>query len=524
MRALWLCALLAVGSCYSPNAQSGAYLCGADDACPDGLSCECGQCVKNVSQAACSFEIDSPAATVNKKGSASLSVEEHEQFPITVQAFAKDGTPATGFAGTIKLSSTWGDVCVGTNGCVGLPDQISFQGGSASATVQLNRETIPPQSALLRAELAGNVGTSGKLRITVTAPQFVRDPGPAVAPLTILPPTSFGFATLAMGAPSVAKTADGWRMSFTGALTKHVGTKDEVHSAIGIATSSDGKSFTPPGAPIYESDANVMTAVGAASVYDDGDLLHVYVGRQQAFVDVTKMTPFAYATIAELTGQSTTGPFALTANPAVTTLGMSPDCAFCAAVDVPMVIRDPNPALSGGGPKAAVMFFSALQMASAASPTPTVSVVRASSGDGVLWDVDPAPILQTTRDEGVIYSPRVVVDGTIYKLFYSTTPAADITMPSTLDPCLVPWHVGYATSSDGNFWVRSPANAPMATHVFEVNRTAMQWDTDESILVGSVVPQDGVDPSSGLVLYYSPFSRIAGVVCSPNGVGRAVRR
>jgi hypothetical protein len=520
MRALVVCTLLAA-ACYDPKAQSGAYLCGADAACPDGLSCECGQCVKSASEAACSFEITSSMAISGKRGAAALTVEEHQPFPISVQAYAKDGTPATGFSGTITLSSTWGDVCVGTGGCVGLPDKIAMQGGTASATAQLNRETIPPLSALLRAELAGNVGTSGKLRITVTAPIFARDAQPVVAPLTIVPPTSYGFATLAMGAPSVIKSADGWHMFFFGADVKKVSGKDEVHLAVGVANSTDGKSFTPTATPLFEAGGLPDNAIGIPSAYDDGEQVHVYIGRQQAFLDAAKTNPFAYATIASYTAASAAGPFTLDMPPLVTTLGMTPDCAYCSAVDAPMVIRDPNPSLSGGGPKAAIMFFSALQMSAAAT---TVSVVRAGATDGVSFDVDPAPILQSTNAESIIYSPRVIVDGTIFKLFYSVTPVGTGDPTMTLDPCTAPYHVGYATSSDGYFWVRSPTNTAAGAHVFDLNRTVGQWDSNASILVSSVVPQDGVDPSSGLVLYYSPFARIAGVACVPNGVGRAVRR
>jgi hypothetical protein len=520
MRTLLVCALFAT-ACYNPNALSGAYLCGAEDACPDGLTCECGQCVKSANQAACSFEITSPMATVGKRGLSTLTVEEHEQFPIAVQAYAKDGTPATGFAGTVRLSSTWGDLCVGTSGCVSLPDQITMQSGTASATVQLNRETIPPLSALLRAELAGNVGTSGKLRITVNAPTFMRDAAPVVAPLTILPPTSFGFATLAMGAPSVIKSADGWHMFYFGVDVKKVMGKDELHLAVGVADSTDGVNFAPGAMPLFEGAGSPETAIGIPSAYDDGEQVHVFVGRQQAFLDAAKTNPFAYATIASYSAASAAGPFTLDTTPSVTTLGMNPDCPYCSAVDVPMVIRDPNPSLSGGGPKAAIMFFSALQMSTTAT---TVSVVRAGSADGVAYDVDPAPILQSTSSESIIYSPRVIVDGTIYKLFYSVTPLGTGDPTMTLDPCTAPYHVGYATSSDGYFWVRSPTNTAAGGHVFDINHTAGQWDSGASILVSSVAPQDGVDPSSGLALYYSPFSRVAGVACVPNGVGRAARR
>jgi hypothetical protein len=506
MRTLLLSMLL-LGACYRPNAQSGAYLCGDNDACPDGLSCECGQCVQHPSQAACSFDISSPMATASKVG-LTLKVDEHQPFPISVAAYAKDGSPATGFSGTITLSSTWGDVCVGTDGCLGLPNQVSLQGGAGTATIQLNRETIPPQSVLLRAELAGNVGISNKLRITVTAPLFARDDKPIVPPITALPSTSFGYATQNLGGPSVIKTKSGWSMYFFARL----GPSDQPRSTIGVATSTDGKTFSPPNTPLYESDGTAATATGVPSAYDDGSATHVYVGRQVK-------PPIGFSTISSLTA-SGSGTAALDPNAPVSLLDMPADCGFCTAVDVPQVVNDPNPSLNGGMPNATLMFFSALQSAITSSMNP-VAVVRAYAPDGVNYTVDPAPILQSTRDESILYSPRVIVDGTTYKMFYSVTPAGSGAL-ADLDPCGAPYHVGYATSSDGLYWVRSPTNTG-ANHVLDVNTTAGAWDTGASVLVGSVVPVDGKDPSTGLMMYYSVFSRQV-LTCVTNGIGRAVRR
>lgn len=527
MRAL-IAALVLVGGCYAPDPQSGAYLCGSNKTCPDGLSCECGQCVKKASEAACSFDITSSMATM-KNRVLTLEIDEHKPFPISIQAYASDGSPATGFNGDVTVSSTWGDVCVGTAGCLQRPNKVQLAGGKGDATIRLNRETIPPQSALLRAEIADAVGTSAQLRITVNAAPFVRDIAPIVAPLA-LPPlgTAFGFATVAAAAPSVIKTIDGWRMYYIGGITKG-GLGSGVRFGLGVATSSDGKTFTAGAQPLYEADGMSDTAVGEASAYDDGVLTHIFLGRQQRYIDASKTTGIGYETIAELTSANALGPFTLTPTPPVTQIGGTPDCPYCFSLDAPLVIKDPNPDLNGGGPKAAVMFFSAAQKSGTDSAaTFSVAVVRAASADGASFVVDPAPILQTTSTEQIIFSPRVVIDGTVYKMYYSAAPLDVLNPNGALDPCSAPYHVNYATSSDGFFWVRSPTNATARAHVLDV-APAGNWDNSGgklvsvgSVLVGSVLPADGVDPSTGLVLYYSPYSRVL-TTCTPNGIGRAAQ-
>ena len=507
---------LSLSGCYKPNAPGGSYLCGVGNACPDGLSCKCGLCVASEDEAACSFEISAA------DGSRSMSIEEHQTFDVVVNALIKPGVPATKFNGEVTLSSTWGDVCVGTSGCVGLPDKVTLANGTATATIQLNRETIAPQSAILRAEFAGNVGTSGKLRINVDAPVFTADVAPVIAPLTGLPASSYGFASGFVAGPSVVKTTTSWLLYFIGAHVQKSGGKDQITTAVGLATSTDGKTFAAPTDPLFEAPIDDADTFGEASAFVAGDGAQVYFGRQQGYVDVGKTRKFGYATVAQLTSTSPTTGFALDMNPLVVLKGTGDSsCAYCTAIDTPTVIRDPNPALSGGGANASIMYFSTFQASADASSSP-IAVVRASSADGKSFVVDPSPLIKSTTDEPVIFSPRVIVDGTTYKMFYSVTSAI---VGGVVDPCVVHYHVGYATSSDGYFWVRSPRNvtrqtAPM-TPVFDSPATG--WEQKSSVLVGSVVPKDGIDPSSGLLLFYSAY-KMQTQGCSANGVGRAARR
>jgi hypothetical protein len=120
--------------------------------------------------------------------------------------------------------------------------------------------------------------------------------------------------------------------------------------------------------------------------------------------------------------------------------------------------------------------------------------------------------LASSNQESVIYSPRVFVDGTIYKMYYSFASVGIDASP--LDPCLTAYHVGYATSDDGHYWIRSPENNKETLDVVP------PWAPGSiAILVGAAMPADGVDPSNGVAIYFSPFSKVAGI-CLPNGIGR----
>jgi len=185
---LALATLFVVG-CYSPSPPAGAYRCAmADSSCPSGQHCTCGLCVKSDNQAACSF-------TLATSLPASGIVGEHEQFAISIQALEQNGAPADGFAGSVTLTSSWGDV---------VPSTVSLVKGQAQQMIALNRETLPPQTATVTATFGGNKGSIGK--IAVQAQPFVRD-ATAVVP-TPTGPATFGFAdTVVVPARNVHRAA-----------------------------------------------------------------------------------------------------------------------------------------------------------------------------------------------------------------------------------------------------------------------------------------------------------------------------
>ena len=77
--------------------------------------------------------------------------------------------------------------------------------------------------------------------------------------------------------------------------------------------------------------------------------------------------------------------------------------------------------------------------------------------------------------------------------------------------------IGYATSNDGFFWVKSIYNP-----VIDVDTMG---GGARALLASSVLPTDGVSASNGVTLYYSSFKRL-GVInnrCLPNGIKRATR-
>ncbi len=118
--------------------------------------------------------------------------------------------------------------------------------------------------------------------------------------------------------------------------------------------------------------------------------------------------------------------------------------------------------------------------------------------------------------ESQLLAPVVWLDGKVYKMLYSFARARDTGAP----PCKL--SVGYATSSDGRYWVRSPSNSPTAP-IEGPNPALSGWDAaDAGFIAGSVV----VDDTQAIALYYTVYHAVyvLGVpVCVPNGIGRATR-
>jgi hypothetical protein len=478
-RCLVLASLL-VGGCYSPSPPAGSYRCStADNSCPSGQHCTCGLCVKADDQAACSF-------TLTASLPASGTVGEHEQFPISVQALDQNKANAGGFNGTVTLSSSWGDV---------VPPTVTLVNGLAQQMIALNRETLPPQTATVTATFGGNKGSVGK--IGVKAQTFVRD-ATAIVP-SPSGPTTFGFADTVVAEPDVIITSAGeYRMYFGGYAS---GQQFNGYN-FGVATSTDGLHFTPNPVPVFRMPAMPpKTQVNSPSVFGGG---------AQWFL------AFSQGVSGVITGQDAwlAGPSSDGTSdfPAIGPAVSRTDCAYCdATVDFPTVI--PDPANNGGY----IMFFSSGKKIGTSS---VAEVGRASSSDGQHFVAEPAPLLSSDlTGEAVLLAPRVIVDGTVFKMWYSYARAQDIMDLNNLCNSNNKIRIGYATSSDGFYWIRSPSNPAV-----EVGGTG--WDFDSNaLLVGSVVPRDGKSTSSGFALYYTTFRTVPILLnaCLPSGIGRATR-
>lgn len=479
MRALvFAAAAVAVAGCYSPHPAAGAYRCSAaDNSCPSGQHCTCGLCVKSDDQAACAFAL---TATLPDTG----VVGEHDQFPLSIQALRADQSPADGFNGTVTLSSSWGDVT---------PPTVQLVNGQAMAMVALNRETLPPQTATITASFAGNEGKVGK--IAVRAQPFVRD-ATAIVP----PPTgaqTFGFADALVAEPDVILTSTGeYRMYFGGYSN---GQQFKGYS-FGVATSTDGIHFAPNPVPVFRPPTMSMQ-INSPSAYGVGaDWYLAFSGGMSGVINDQDVY---------LAGPSPDGTSPFAGGMPIVRRG---DCGYCdATIDFPSVIPDP----AGNG---YVMFFSAIHKTAGGT---TANIGRASSPDGVQFTAEPAPLLSSdVSNEAVLFAPRVIVDGTVYKMWYSYARVQDIKDLNDLCNSMNQIQIGYATSSDGFYWIRSPSNPAVAVG-------GAGWDADShALLSGSVVPLDGKSTSSGFALYYTTFRPVSilGVqVCLPSGIGRATR-
>ena len=118
----------------------------------------------------------------------------------------------------------------------------------------------------------------------------------------------------------------------------------------------------------------------------------------------------------------------------------------------------------------------------------------------------------------MLLAPRVLVDGTVYKMWYTYARLGDI--GDALNLCNVQKNqiqIGYATSQDGLYWVRSPSNPVVPVGAPGSTRTRA------ALLLGCVVP-DAAAGRAGVTLYYSTLPIVSPkLACVPNGVGRASR-
>jgi hypothetical protein len=282
----------------------------------------------------------------------------------------------------------------------------------------------------------------------------------------------------------------------------------------GAAQSSDGVTFTPVASTALFSAGGA--AFDAKSIQSPS-VFYTTSGVNLAFSG-SDMLVNGVESIGLATSADGLSPFALPASGAPI---LAPtDCGYCdKGVDFPAVIADPAATSDGvvsTTGAAWLMFFSATS--SGTNGVNIVNIGRASSPDGLHFVPEPAPLLTSELGgETVLAAPRVLVDGTVFKMWYSYA-----TLGALAAPCSATINVGYATSDDGFYWIRSPANPQMPLG-------GDGWDGDiTAFLVGSVVPTDGSDAQNGITLYYSTWrstNTIGGLSsCLPNGIGRATRR
>jgi hypothetical protein len=190
------------------------------------------------------------------------------------------------------------------------------------------------------------------------------------------------------------------------------------------------------------------------------------------------------------------------------------DCSYCEnGIDFADVIDDP----AGAGTK--LMFFSGN------SNSKQAVIGRASStDDGKTWAPEPAPVMEgDVGGEAILIGPHVLVDGTVFKMWYSFVALRDV-ITGLGDICTTQVKVGYATSSDGFYWVRSPSNQTAPAITVSPNG----WDaTSTAFVAGAVLPSDGNNAANGIALYYTTLRHlIEGDNASPclaNGIGRSTR-
>jgi hypothetical protein len=492
--------VLLVG-CYAPAAPSGAYRCStADSACPVGQHCVCSLCVNHDQDAACGFAVDATQA-----GS---GVAEHQSFAVEISALQKGGDPAGGFNDTVTLSFVLPD---GSPWCDVKPATVKLDKGKATAMVTLNRETIPPQKPKLRAVFAGNQGESAGIQ--VVAPAFTKDAAAVVPPVGAA--RSFGWSETFVAEPAILHDATGYRMYFIG-----YSLRAGARTSIGLATSTDGRSFTAQPQPVWgPADGSWYSGSvqGPAPFFTQKGISLGFTGTEMT-ADLTPKGQIGVATSSD--GISfTVGNGGQPSIHRDTPMHMA-DCDYCSdGIDFATVLDDPGNPGSGTGPAGKLMFFSG------SSTARTAAIGRASSSDdGKTWTPEPAPVLQgDIGGEAILIAPHVLLDGSVFKMWYSFARLQDV-LNSTADLCGTPVHVGYATSSDGFYWVRSPSNSKSPA----IAKTDNGWDAGVNALVaGSAVPLDGNDPANGIALYYTTLRHVVendpGSLCVANGIGRSTR-
>jgi hypothetical protein len=477
MRALSCAALaaLAVAGCFTPSAPSGAYSCSADNACPTGLSCECGMCVSGKSAAACFFDVDFDAPAC-ADSAADGCVHEGEQLNVKLTTRDADHNPST-YSGTATIGSTWGRVHV-----VDPSGTFTFKNGQATVAAWLDRATPPNGSAILTAQV-GTASGSSLRSLIVDPPKFTVESKP------VLDTNSVVWAKSFIGFPAVEHTKAGYSIYFNG-ITLGGGNQ----ALIGLATSPDGNApWTVASSPVL-TPPQMMDHYFAPSLLrlSDGDLRLFFSRVQSSMTNGTLMV--ARANDGGM-GKAFDTPVEVPAH-----------CPYCKdGVVYPWFLVEPG---SGDW----LMYFTS------ASNTPSVTSaiqVGRTADQGATWTFAPVPT-PSSGTFGLNFDlaglTRIVYDPTagIYRMWFAR-------VTDLVNLCKMV--IDYGTSVDGIFYTgarRIPGQNP-------ITPADVPYATDaDGVTPGSIeLPSKPGDPYT---IWFSPEkSNLLLNGCYPSAVGRATR-
>ncbi len=135
------------------------------------------------------------------------------------------------------------------------------------------------------------------------------------------------------------------------------------------------------------------------------------------------------------------------------------------------------------------------------NPDNLIRVYRATSPDGLTWNVSPTPVFEPSTpgqwDDAKTETPSIIQDGEgVYHMYYSGA--------SSASPLGV-FSIGHATSSDGITWMRDPANPVLEVAepgtsdwgVFTVAEPAAVFDPEQGVIRLYYVSAGGSDDVEG---------------------------
>ena len=507
MRALAVMSISLTIGCYSPTVPSAGFLCGDDGACPGTQTCVCGTCVNSPAEAACFLrvEIVSPPACSDPI-LAGGCVHEDEPFNVKVTATVSDDARAmqTGYSGAVTLESTWGNVLVG-------PDftsaRLLLAGGSATASVKLDRATPPNGSLVLEAH-AGNPA-SGSQGAGSSKTSLAVNPRPLVAePTPLLTIASGGWVNAFLGFPGVDVAPDGThRLFFTGVTTSGVVNPADIAAEVGVATSTDDKTYTVQASPRITGGKGTFYL--APSALRDGSTVRLF------FTSITASNTHSVVQQAVSTDSGATFP---TIQPL-----MNFDCGdACSGTGAlyPSALHDPHNANDW------LLYLTGVPTSFTTGMTPPPDVLATFSplllartaDSGGSWALShvPTPGTGTSFSEAIAVLPRVLYDprSALWRMWYATGITNDTEACHTV--------IYYATSADGVFWTGANQQPAFTREMVGWAAGANPYQKTQPI-VGVYTGAVDIASDGTYRLWYSPVIDAGKGFCLPVGVGRATR-